>query len=201
MAQAVATPNPNAFDGGFADPVFDAQAVFAAILDAMAHPGRIVDLGHRCRPPEPLSPAQGAFLACLADGDTPVHVEGATPDLAGWLGFQTGASLVAEDIARFAVLKRFERAALERFSLGTLSYPDRSATILVELGDLERGEHLRLEGPGIDGHRDIRLEGAGPDFVETRRRNLSLSPCGLDLVLTCGSRLMALPRSTRVSKD
>ncbi len=201
MAQAVATPGPNATEGGFADPVFDAQAVFAAILDAMAHPGRIVDVGTRCRPPTPLSLAQGAFLACLADGDTPIHVEGATSGLEGWIAFQTGARLVAKERADFAVLKQFDRSALETLSLGTLAYPDRSATVLLEVESLDDGARFRLEGPGINGTREIEIAGLDADFIETRRRNHALSPCGLDLVLTCGSRLIALPRSTVVSKD
>lgn len=201
MTQALATPGPDAVQGGFADPVFDAQAVFAVILDAMARPGRIVDGGTRCRPPAPLSRAQGAFLACLTDGDTPVHVEGATADLEDWLAFQTGASLAVRNIAHFAVRERFDRGALETLALGTLAYPDRSATVLVEVEALDTGERFRLEGPGIDGTREIEVAGVGADFLETRRRNRALFPCGLDLVLTCGSKLLALPRSTIVSKD
>ena len=154
-----------------------------------------------CRPPAPLSLAQGAFLACLADGDTPIHVEGATSELEHWLAFQTGALLVSRDIAHFAVLKRFDQSALEALPLGTLTYPDRSATVLVEAEGFETGIRFRLEGPGIDGSREITVAGLDADVIETRRRNRALAPCGLDLVLTCGSRLLALPRSTLISKD
>ncbi len=42
-----------AVEGGFADPVFDAQAVFASLLQAMSRPGTIVDFGKRCTPPAP----------------------------------------------------------------------------------------------------------------------------------------------------
>ena len=201
MTQTLAASGTNAIQNGFADPVFDAQAIFAAILDAIARPGRIVDLGSRCRPPAPLSRAQGAFLACLADADTPIHVEGATSELENWLAFQTGAFVAPNKIARFAVLGRFDQSAIETLPLGTLSYPDRSATVLVEVEGFETGERFRLKGPGIDGTRDIELAGLGADFIETRRRNRALYPCGLDLVLTCGTRLLALPRSTAISKD
>lgn len=201
MAHAFTSPGANAVQGGFADPVFDAQAVFARVLDAMARPGRIVDLGGRCHPPAPLSPSQGAFVACLADGDTPIHVEDATPELEDWLAFQTGAPLVSRQIASIGILKRFDRSAMETLALGTLSYPDRSATVLVEVGSLETGERFRLEGPGVEGTRGIAIAGLGHDFIESRHRNHALFPCGLDLVLTCGSRLMALPRSAIVSKD
>ena len=201
MTQALAATGSNAIQGGFADPVFDAQAVFVSILGAMSRPGRIVDLMSRCCPPAPLSLAQGSFLACLADGDTPIHVEGATSELENWIAFQTGAFLVPKDIAHFAVLKHFDQRAMETLSLGTLIYPDRSATVLVEADGFETGERFRLEGPGIDGTQKIEIAGLGADFIETRRRNRALSPCGLDLVLTCGSRLLALPRSTLISKD
>ena len=101
-----------AVEGGFADPVFDAQAVFAQLLQAMSRPGTIVDFGKRCTPPAPLSPAQGAILGALADADTPVFVEGGNDALVAWLGFQTGARLAEPQEARFAVVGRFDAAAL-----------------------------------------------------------------------------------------
>lgn len=189
-----------AVEGGFADPVFDAQAVFAALLQAMSRPGTIVDLGSRCAPPAPLSPAQGAILCTLADADTPVSVEGAGDALAAWLGFQTSARLTEPGAARFAVTRGFDRSALETFALGTLAYPDRSATLLVEVPSLDSGAALRLTGPGISGQALIRVAGLGDGFVAARRANRTLGPCGLDLILTAGTQALCLPRSTIVTE-
>ncbi|MBP0618116.1 phosphonate C-P lyase system protein PhnH [Jiella mangrovi] len=189
-----------AVEGGFADPVFDAQAVFAAILEAMSRPGTIVDPGTRTTPPQPLSPAAGAVLCALADADTPVFVEEADDALAAWLGFQTSARLADPANARFAVVRRFDKASLERFSLGTLAFPDRSATLILEVASLEDGPGFRLTGPGISGSTLMQVGGLGREFAVARRANRALSPCGLDLILTCKTRIIGLPRSTIVEE-
>lgn len=199
----MATPQDlsrQAVEGGFADPVFDAQAVFSAAMAAMSRPGTILDLGARAAPPTPLSPAQGAILLALCDADTPVHVESASEALSAWLGFQTSARLCAPSEARFAVAAHFDEASLQDFSLGTLTYPDRSATLLVEVGSLETGRALRLSGPGISGNVIVHVAGLGDGFVAARRANRALFPCGVDLILTCGSKILGLPRSTSVEE-
>ncbi|MBO0906154.1 phosphonate C-P lyase system protein PhnH [Jiella sonneratiae] len=189
-----------AVEGGFANPVFDAQAVFAAVLQAISRPGTVADCGSRAAPPAPLSPAQGAILLALADAETGLFVEAADAALEAWLGFQTGARLTEAAGAEIAVAGRFDRSALGRFPLGTLAYPDRSATLIVEVPSFNAGPPLRLSGPGVRGSAEIRPAGLGEGFVAARRANRALAPCGLDLLLTCGSRVLALPRSTLVEE-
>mgnify|MGYP003661823468 CR=1 FL=1 len=75
---------------GFADPVHDSQRTFRAILDAMAHPGRIVALPVRVKPPKPLRCAATAVALTLFDHDTPV-----------WLDTTVAESGQAMDYLRF----------------------------------------------------------------------------------------------------
>ena len=86
----------HAIDGGFADPVFNAQTVFRAVMDAMARPGTIQPMPGLARPPEPLASAAGAVALTLCDNDTPVwldHALQAAPAIKAWLGFHSGAPL------------------------------------------------------------------------------------------------------------
>lgn len=187
-------------EGGFAEPVFGSQAVFSALLHAMSRPGTRVDFGSCCAPPSPLSAAQGAVLLALSDANTPVFIEDDRSDAASWLAFHSGAPKSEPERASFAVVRSFDRSWLERLPLGTLAYPDRSATVLVEVESLRGGTHITLEGPGIDGSCEIAPLGLSADFLEALRANRALFPCGLDLILTCGTEAMALQRTTRASE-
>ena len=188
------------FEGGFADPVFGAQAVFSKLLSATSRPGTVIDFPECCRPPEPLSLAQGALLLALCDDDTPVYIERSSQAVIDWLAFQAGARGCSPEEAHFAVVEAPGRDWLKRLPLGTLAYPDRSAAILCEVVDIEAGDRFSLTGPGIDGTAPMSVSGLPNDFVEFRKANRGLFPCGLDLFLTCGSRLLALPRSTIVTE-
>jgi alpha-D-ribose 1-methylphosphonate 5-triphosphate synthase subunit PhnH len=81
---------------------------------------------------------------------------------------------------------------LDSYRIGEAEYPDRSATLIVELTDL-RPEGATLTGPGIRDTARLSL----PE-TEAFRRNARLFPLGLDFFLTAGDRVAALPRTTRV---
>ena len=85
---------------GLPDPVFDAQSIFRATLDAMAHPGTIVTLG--AAPPKigALAPAANGVLLTLADATTPVWLAPSfeSDEIAGHLRFQCGSPIVPEPI-------------------------------------------------------------------------------------------------------
>lgn len=191
--------------GGFADPVFDSQAVFSAIMNVFARPGTVADLGSRAMAPAPLAPASAACLAALADFDTPVWLDvalGDAPGLGAWVSFQTGSPLTDKaGYACFAVLS--DGAALldlDRFAIGTPSYPDRSATLIVQLEALEGGAPLFLSGPGIETTSTVAPRGLPQGFAALWAKNNALFPLGVDLLLVAGSRALALPRTTRIQE-
>lgn len=189
--------------GGFADPVFDAQAVFRQIMDAMARPGTIADLGALAEGPAPLSPAVAAILATLADGDAPVFLE--NPDAAeaaAWISFQTGVAVLGDpEGAAFAVLEKGSNpASWSRLPLGDDAYPDRAATLILVVAGLAGGKALTLTGPGIETTRTVSPAGLPDGFLEARAANAALYPRGQDLILVAGSSIMALPRTTRIGE-
>ena len=179
--------------GGFDDPAKQAATAFRAVMEAMARPGQIEQITG-ATPPAPLSPAAGAVLLTLCDTETPLYLAGRcnTAALRDWLAFHIGAPLVAPADCAFAVGTWADLQPLTDYSTGTASYPDRSATLIVEMERMgDRGALLR--GPGIRDSAQLSL----PDMAAFRR-NAALFPLGLDFFLTCKDRVAALPRSTQV---
>lgn len=182
-----------ALTGGFCDPPVQSARAFRALLDVMARPGTIGTLTG-AQPPAPLSVAAGVTLLTLADGSTPVHLAGAL-DCAvtrDWIAFHTGAPLAGAEAAAFAVGRWDDLVPLERFGIGLPDYPDRAATLIIEVDRLDSAGP-RLTGPGIPTPTRLSL----PE-VAAFRANRALYPLGFDCVLTCGDRLAGLPRSTVV---
>ncbi|WP_372892037.1 phosphonate C-P lyase system protein PhnH [Rhodosalinus sp.] len=182
-----------AVPGGFADPPIEAAAAFRAAMSAMARPGRIEQVGG-VAPPAPLSVAAGVLVLTLCDADTPLHLAGRADSEAvrAWVAFHTGAPLVTRGAAAFALGDWDALLPLESYPQGVPEYPDRSATLIVETERLA-AEGARLAGPGIE--TEARLDLPDPEAV---RANHAAFPLGLDFFFTCGDRLAALPRSTRV---
>lgn len=183
----------NALSGGFAEAAQQSSRAFRAALEAMSRPGTIFTVAGAA-PPAPLSVAAGVLVLTLCDDTTPLHLGPSLdlPDLRDWIRFHTGASLVSAAEAAFALGTWADLAPVDRFAVGTPDYPDRSATLIVEMPALQP-EGPRLTGPGIKGSTRLSL----PE-TEAFRSNRALFPQGFDLFLTCGTRLAALPRSTKV---
>jgi alpha-D-ribose 1-methylphosphonate 5-triphosphate synthase subunit PhnH len=89
---------------------------------------------------------------------------------------------------------------LDGFALGSDSYPDRSATLVIEVTALDQDGGLRLSGPGIEDTARLGVTGLRPGFWAERAALAPLFPRGLDLILTCGDRLAAIPRTTSVEE-
>jgi alpha-D-ribose 1-methylphosphonate 5-triphosphate synthase subunit PhnH len=179
--------------GGFAHAATDAAHAFRAALEVMARPGRIDDISG-AQPPHPLSVAAGGLILTLCDPTTPVHLAGAhdCAALRDWITFHTGAPLVAATAAQFAIGTWAALTPIDRFAIGQPDYPDRSATLIVEMPHLAP-DGPRLTGPGIKDEARLSLPETAA-FVA----NHALFPLGFDCFLTAGPQVAGIPRSTRV---
>jgi alpha-D-ribose 1-methylphosphonate 5-triphosphate synthase subunit PhnH len=183
---------------GLADPSHDAQRLFRDILEAFSHPGRIVALPRAPKAVGPLSQAATAFVLTLVDRDTPLWLapEFATQAVTDFVRFHAGASIVPNEAdALFAVLTPDRTPLLDGFAIGSDPYPDRSATLVIEVPSLTSGPARHLRGPGIDGRAPFTVGGLPSSFADEWKANHALFPCGIDLVFTAGAELLALPRS------
>ncbi len=179
-------------EGGFSNGPVDSSHAFRALMTAMARPGDIMQIAG-ARPPGPLSNAAGAVLLTLCDPETPIYLAQGfdVPEIRDWLTFHTGAPFDSQQGAMFAV-GAWADLSVNDFPMGTAEYPDRSATLIVEVPDLENSG-ATLNGPGIKDTAMLSL----PD-VQVFQDNARRFPLGVDFVFTCGDRLAALPRTTRV---
>jgi alpha-D-ribose 1-methylphosphonate 5-triphosphate synthase subunit PhnH len=200
-APDIGTIDASALAPGLTDPVHDGQTCFRTVLDAMAHPGRIVTLPFRLAapPPAPLSDAAAALALALCDFETPIWLDAALQTAGDYLRFHCGAALVTDPVAAHFAFAGAPATLppLDAFALGTDEYPDRSTTLVIAVSALEAGRGVTLAGPGIDGTARLAVGGLGEGFWAERAALRTLVPRGLDIVFTCGNRLAALPRSTR----
>lgn len=181
------------FAGGFATPAIDAAHAFRAAMQAMARPGTRHDVTG-ATPPGGISAAAGALLLTLCDPETGIYLAADidSKPLREWIAFHTGAPIVSAVQADFALGGWSALMPLSQFPIGTSEYPDRSATLIVEIEDLQ-GEGAILSGPGIQDVTPMVL----PEIAGFQG-NAALYPQGLDFFFTSGSEVTALPRSTRV---
>jgi alpha-D-ribose 1-methylphosphonate 5-triphosphate synthase subunit PhnH len=190
---------------GFANPVVSAQATFRAVLNALARPGSVHPIADAVEVPSPLSPGAAAIALTMCDHDTPIWLDAGLRSaelVLAWLRFHCG-SMITDDsrTAAFALVsKPFELPAFDHFNPGTLDYPDRSTTIILQVDSLRSGVALRLSGPGIAGRQMLRASPLPPDMGKRLISNRSVFPCGVDLILVSADEVAALPRSVRIER-
>ncbi|WP_017428944.1 phosphonate C-P lyase system protein PhnH [Vreelandella jeotgali] len=187
----------------FNDPVHDSQRLFRQLLQAMAEPGTL----EMPRAPEPpreasIGPALWGALLTLCDLDTPLWIasELDSPALREALRFHTGCPITEDSAAaEFALLTSNSLAQGIDFSIGSDAYPNRSITLLIALEHLEASGPWQLSGPGIADRRHLDI-GEADGLMARLGANRASFPRGMDAILTCNDRLVAIPRSTRVER-
>jgi alpha-D-ribose 1-methylphosphonate 5-triphosphate synthase subunit PhnH len=188
---------------GFANKVLSAQSTFRSVMDAMARPGSVQRIEAPVGVPAPMMRGTAAIALTLFDQDTPVWLDKAmtaTANVSKWIRFHASAPVIGDPgICHFAVIGN--PAALQGFdgfALGSNEYPDRSTTLIIQVGSLTQGPVIELSGPGIDGTASLRATTAIPDLLDRLALNAKLFPRGVDLILVADDSIVAIPRTTRL---
>src|SRR5262249_4151651 len=163
---------------------------FRGALEAMSRPGRVQTVSAPFDAPKELERAACALALTLLDQDTCLWFAPKLAGAASYLRFHTGCTLAAgQAAADFALLDGTELPRLDAFRVGSDDYPDRSATLIIQVRSLEEGPGLRLSGPGIRGTARVAIGGLGEAFWLFWGANRALFPRGVDVFFASGERL------------
>lgn len=190
---------------GFEDPTMQSQAAFRAVMDAMAHPGRIYTTPEPMTAPAPLNNTAAMVALSLCDFDTPIwldHDLANSKELAQYLTFHTGAPITKDPKnATFAFISNPKKIGLlSQFALGSDEYPDRSTTLVLQVEALTNSAGVVLSGPGIQTTTNFGAAPLPEPIWEMARENHTLYPRGVDMIFCSSTELACLPRSTKIGK-
>jgi len=188
---------------GFAEPVLAAQTTFRTVMDAMARPGTVRPLAG-ITAPAPLSPTAAAIALTLLDYETPFWLDAplaAAGEVARFISFHTGARVTGDpaDAAFAFVAAPAAAPPFASFAQGTLEYPDRSTTLVLQVAQLAEGAGMVLRGPGILVTRRLAASPLPADFLAQLADNRARFPRGLDILLASPNAVAGLPRSLHVA--
>ncbi|MCS7193366.1 MAG: phosphonate C-P lyase system protein PhnH [Meiothermus sp.] len=166
-----------------------ARETFLALLRALSFPGLLQPL-----PARGLEEALQAIGEALLDEGVGLYAPGPLLQRLRPTGVRPRPWREAD----YLLLPRLEGehlAWLGELRRGSLLEPERSATLVVG-ARLGQGLSLVLEGPGVEGSRQVRLGGLPPAFFAERARLMEY-PLGFEVFLTDGQRVLGLPRTVR----
>jgi|LGVE01.1.fsa_nt_gb alpha-D-ribose 1-methylphosphonate 5-triphosphate synthase subunit PhnH len=186
------------------DVIFDSQRIFRSLLDAMANPGRIITLPEiDIKPPAANRYPLLLFMTLLDHEVSFCVMGGAQTQITGYLKTNTGSKESRLENSDFILVCGGSSHGLIRGArVGTLEYPDESATVIYDAGSIgyDGGDVLfELSGPGIADKRMIGTSGIEQNEIEDVLAMRDY-PLGLDLIFSDkAGRIVCIPRSTIVA--
>jgi alpha-D-ribose 1-methylphosphonate 5-triphosphate synthase subunit PhnH len=186
--------------------IFDAQSHFRLLLDGMARPGKLNTF-----PIIDIQPPAGVFnstiLVCFAllNGDVSFSVlDDPKEEISKYILLNTSSAPDDFRDANFVIMNGdSEGEVLFDMRIGTLSYPEDSGTIILQVERLSEvimddAEVIILKGPGVDGEKALYVKGLNKSFLKNLRAINMEFPLGIDVILTDkDNQVTGLPRTNR----
>lgn len=174
------------------------QKVFKAVMQAMANPGRIVEIGKLAEKPM-------LFRICetLLDQEIRFAVigRGVEKGMIEDIYVLTGCHCVSMETADFVVVTGGSSdGSLKKISVGVLDRPEKGATVLYPVDGFNKAGDvgLKLSGPGINGESMVEIRGVEAEDMAIAAQLNGGFPLGIDLLLFDASSVLAVPRSTKI---
>lgn len=167
------------------------RETFLALMWALSYPGRVHQL--------PTGADAFALIAeTLLDLETSYYT--LNESLQSLLvGTGAHARQVAEAAYHFyQQVKDSDMLTIRQASVGTMLYPDTSATLIIGC-TLNTGAEFVLTGPGVNGQQAVQIGGI-PDAFWDLRETACKYPLGWDIYFVDGHQVVGLPRSTRMER-
>ena len=169
-------------------------------MDAMAHPGKRYLFDSPVKKPAALTP----ITDTLFDHEVTFTVIGSSvqEQEIEEIRFRTGAVYSdIENAAYILITGGSSDGALINAPVGTLTYPDKGATIIFKAIDLTstNGIKLQLAGPGIKGDQTCTIDGVREDEFRIAKQLNSRFPLGVDMIFCDTTSVVAIPRSTHIT--
>lgn len=166
------------------------QVHFRLLLDAMAYPGRCLNLK--------TSPKDGtvalAILSTLLDAEVSLADPQKLLKENHWQMLQTKSA--TEDEADYILCDGSQFTSFTP-KLGSLQSPEKSATLILVVKKLGKGDlQLNLSGPGIQVNQLLSVTGLAAQWLTLREECNVSFPLGIDLILIDDTQITALPRTT-----
>ncbi len=165
-----------------------ARETFLALMWALSYPGRskrlstsspYADMGAA------LLDLETSFYTPDAELETVLRHTGARSLPSGRAAYHFYPALTVDHLGE-----------LKNASVGTMQYPDQSATLVIGC-TLGQGSTVDLSGAGIQGVYTITIGGIPAEFW-TLRQQIIRYPLGWDIFLVSGQDVIGIPRSTRI---
>ncbi len=191
------------------DEVFDAQLHYRMLLDSMARPGKINVLHDVDVQQIPAGINKTSLLIALAllNTDASFYVEEKTDnEIAKYIALHSSAPMVSVQNADFVFVSGLQYTGLiPSLKRGTLSYPEDSATIIIDVDSISslasaQSLQLTLKGPGVKDTQTIYLTGLNPAILDDVKEQNMEFPLGIDLILTDNKNcIVCIPRSNEIT--
>ncbi len=183
-----------------AAPAERSALMFREVLQSLARPAQPRRLPFADYSPAGLSPAATAVVTLLADADAPwwLASDVAARTAQDHLTFATGSPMANAPAAAGFLCGGWPALKLEALPtapIGDADYPDKGATLVIEVSSFEQGQSAKLAGPGLAAPLKLTVDGVDDSFWSLISANRQRYPLGLDIILCAGDRIVGLPRS------